>query len=86
MAHIAPSAGRNGLSSASTLNRRLKIDHVAHKPRLRSMRGFLTLAGAKAPLIAIGTFCTIHKGQFENCETGVINEIDFVARPFSDTA
>ncbi|WP_281171999.1 MULTISPECIES: hypothetical protein [Leisingera] len=43
------------------------------------MRGFQTLAGAKAALAGIATFRAIRKGQFENCETGVINEIVFVA-------
>lgn len=32
------------------------------------------------------TFRTIRKGQFENCETGVINEINFVAKLFPEAA
>lgn len=47
---------------------------------------FRTLAGAKAALAGIETFRTIRKGQLENCETGVINKIDFVVRLFPDAA
>ncbi|MBN8245660.1 DDE-type integrase/transposase/recombinase [Nitratireductor aquimarinus] len=65
---------------------RIESDHAALKQRLRPMRGFRTLAGAKAALAGIETFRTIRKGQFENCETGVINEIDFVAKLFQDAA
>lgn len=68
------------------LNNRIESDHAALKQRLRPMRGFRTLAGAKAALAGIETFRTIRKGQFENCETGVINEIDFVAKLFQDAA
>lgn len=34
----------------------------------------------------IEKFRTIRKGQFENCEAEVINEIDFVAKLFQDAA
>ena len=44
------------------------------------------LAGAKAALAGIETFRTIRKGQFENCETGVINEITFIANLFPAAA
>lgn len=50
------------------------------------MRGFRTLAGAKAALAGIETFRTIRKGQFENCAIGVTNEIDFVAKLFPKAA
>lgn len=50
------------------------------------MHGFQTLAGAKAALAGIETFCTIRKGEFENCETGVINEIAFIDIPFQEAA
>lgn len=46
------------------------------------MRGLQTLAGAKAALACIETLRTIRKGNFENCETGIINEIDFVSNLF----
>ena len=68
------------------LNNRIESDHAALKHRLRPMRGLQTLAGAKAALAGIETFRTIRKGQFENCETGVINEIDFVANLFPAAA
>lgn len=64
------------------LNNRIESDHAALKQRLRPMRGFQTMAGAKAALAGIETFRTIRKGQFENCERGVANEIDFVANLF----
>lgn len=69
------------------LNNRIESDHAALKQRLRPMRGFQTLAGAKAAALA-GTeaFRTICKGQFRNCETGVANEIDFVAKLFTGAA
>ncbi len=35
------------------------------------MRGFQTMAGAKAALAGVETFRTIRKGQFESCKTGV---------------
>lgn len=47
---------------------------------------FRTLAGAKAALAGIETFRIIRKGQFENCEPGMVNEIDFVAMLFQDAA
>lgn len=46
----------------------------------------LDLAVAKAALAGIEAFRTIRKGQFRNCETGVVNEIDFVAKLFTDAA
>lgn len=68
------------------LNNRIESDHAALKQRLRPMRGFRTLAGAKAALAGIETFRTIRKGQFESCKTGVANEIDFVAKLFPEAA
>nr|WP_245890549.1 IS6 family transposase [Roseovarius confluentis] len=68
------------------LNNRIESDHAALKQRLRPMRGFRTMAGAKAALAGIETFRTIRKGQFENCKTGVANEIDFVAKLFPEAA
>lgn len=68
------------------LNNRIESDHAALKQRLRPMRGFQTLAGAKAALAGIETFRTIRKGQFENCEIGGANEIDFVAKLFPKAA
>ena len=50
------------------------------------MRGFRTLAGAKAALAGIETFRTIRKGRFENSPIGVVNEIGFVARLFAEAA
>jgi len=50
------------------------------------MRGFRTIAGAKAALAEIETFQTIRKGQFDSCKTGVANEIDFVANLFPEAA
>ncbi|GLT12719.1 IS6 family transposase [Sulfitobacter porphyrae] len=44
------------------LNNRIESDHAALKQRLRPMRGFRTLAGAKAALAGIETFRTIRKG------------------------
>lgn len=64
------------------LNNRIESDDAARKQRLRPMRRFQTLAGAKAATTSIETFRTIRKGQFENCETGVINEIAFIANLF----
>ena len=64
------------------LNNRIESDHAALKRRLRPTRGFQTLAGAKAALAGIETFRTIRKGQFEDCETVVTNEIAFVANLF----
>ena len=46
------------------------------------MRGFQTLAGAKAALSGIETFRTIRKGQFETSKVGAINEIAFIANLF----
>ena len=68
------------------LNNRIESDHAALKQRLRPMRRFQTLAGAKAALAGFETFRTIRKGQFENCETGVINEITFIAKLFQEAA
>ena len=68
------------------LNNRIESDHAALKQRLRPMRGFQTLAGAKAALAGTETFRTIRKGQFENCETGAINEIAFIAKLFQEAA
>jgi len=62
------------------LNNRIESDHAALKQRLRPMRGFQPLAGAKAALAGIETFRTIRKGQFENCAIGVANEIAFAAK------
>lgn len=64
------------------LNIRIESDHAALKQRLRPMRGFQTLAGAKAAIAGIETFRTIRKGHFEDCETGVVNEIAFIANLF----
>ena len=64
------------------LNNRIESDHVALKQRLRPMRGFQTLAGAKAALAGIETFRTIRKGQFETSKVGVINEIAFTVNLF----
>lgn len=50
------------------------------------MRGFPTLAGAKAALAGIETLRTIRKGQLENCWIGVANEIDFVVELSPETA
>nr|WP_065335501.1 IS6 family transposase [Tritonibacter mobilis] len=68
------------------LNNRIESDHAALKQRLSPMRGFRTMAGAKAALAGIETYRTIRKGQFENCERGVANEIDFVAKLFPEAA
>lgn len=68
------------------LNNRIESDHAALKQRLQPMRGFRTLARAKAALAGIETFRTIRKGQFENCKTGVANEIAFVADLFPGAA
>ncbi len=69
-----------------SLNNRIESDHAALKQRLHPMRGFRTMAGAKAALAGIETFRTIRKGQFESCKTGVANEVDFVAKPFPEAA
>ena len=50
------------------------------------MHGFQTMAGAKAALAGIETLRTIRKGQFENCEHGVANEIYFLAKLFPEAA
>lgn len=68
------------------LNNRIEGDHAALKQRLRPMRGFQTLAGAKSALAGIETFRTIRKGQFETFKVGVINEIAFVAKLFQEAA
>ena len=68
------------------LNNRIESDYASLKRRLRPMRGFQTLVGAKAALDGIETFRTIRKGQFETCEIGVANEIDFAADLFPETA
>jgi len=68
------------------LNNRIESDHAALKHRLRPMRGFQTMAGAKAALAGIETFRTIRKGQFESWKIGVANEIDFVAKLFPEAA
>lgn len=68
------------------LNNRIESDHASLKQRLRPMRGFQTMAGAKAAIAAIEAFRTIRKGQFENCGTGVANEIAFVAKLFPEAA
>jgi len=62
------------------LSNRIESDHAALKQRLRPMRDFQPLAGAKAALAGIETFRTIRKGQFENCAIGVVNEIAFAAK------
>ncbi len=49
------------------LNNRIESDLAAIKQRLRPMRGFQTMAGAKAALSGIETFRTIRMGQFESC-------------------
>ena len=68
------------------MNNRIESDHAALKQRLRPMRGFQTRAGAKATIAGIETFRTIRKGQFEKCETGVINEIAFIENLFPKAA
>ena len=78
--HIIPHVDRKYLKN------RIESDHAAIKQRLRPMRGFQTMAGAKAALAGIETFRTIRKGQFESCRTGVENEIDFVAKLFPEAA
>ena len=50
------------------------------------MRGFQTMAGAKAALAGTETIRTIRKGQFENCEPEIANEIDFEAKLFPEAA
>lgn len=50
------------------------------------MRGFRSSSSVKAALKGKETFRTIKKGQIEIFETGVLNEIEFVARPFTETA
>lgn len=65
---------------------RIESAHAALKQRLRPMHGFQTMAGAKAALAGIETFRTIRKGQFENCEPGVANEIYFLAKLFPEAA
>ncbi|WP_083194190.1 DDE-type integrase/transposase/recombinase [Leisingera sp. JC1] len=72
--------------SSDAINNRIESDHAALKQRLRPMRGFQTLAGARAALAGIETFRTIRKGQLEYCETGVINEITFIANLFAEAA
>lgn len=48
---------------------------------------FQTVEGATARSNPFMRPCrTIRKGQFENCETVEINEIDVVARLFKDAA
>lgn len=69
-----------------SLNNKIESDHAALKQRLRPMRGFQTMAGAKAVLAGIETFHTIRKGQFENCAPGVANEINFVVKFFPEAA
>ena len=59
----------------SFLGNRIESDHAALNQCLCPMQGFQTLAGAKAARAGIETFCTIRKGQFENCEIGVINKL-----------
>lgn len=68
------------------LNNRVESGHAALKQRLRLMRRSQALAGANAPRAGIETFCTIRKGQFENCKTGIANEINFVAKLFPEVA
>lgn len=68
------------------LNNRIESDHAALKQRLRPMRGFQTLAEAKAAPAGIETFRTIRRGQFGNCQTGMINEIAFVDNLFPEAA
>jgi len=55
------------LSDLSTLTQRLFID------------GFQSFSSAKATLKGLKIFRTIKRGQFERCETGLFNEIEFVA-------
>ncbi|WP_245897910.1 transposase [Pseudoprimorskyibacter insulae] len=69
-----------------SLNNRIESDHAALKQRLRPMRSFRTLAGAKAALAGIETFRTVRNGQFENCKVCVANEIIFVANLFPEAA
>lgn len=68
------------------LNNRIESDHAGLKQRLRPMRGFQTLAGAKAAIAVIEAFRSIRKGQFENCDTGGINKIAFVDNLFREAA
>lgn len=60
------------------LNNRIESDHAALKQRLRTVRGFRTMAGAKAALAGIETFRTIRMGQFENRKIAVANKVAFV--------
>ena len=79
-----PARARNAIRHIDLkyLINRIESEHAALKQRLRPMWGFQTLAEAKSALAGIETFRTIGKGQFENCETGVNNEIAFIANLF----
>jgi len=65
---------------------RIENNHAVLKQHLRLMRVFQTLTGTKAALADTETFCANRKGQFENCETGVINELAFGAQQFKEAA
>ncbi|WP_346891146.1 hypothetical protein [uncultured Roseibium sp.] len=73
---------------ASTIHRRVRKSgpeiHKRAGGAHRSLRGFRAPAGAKAALAGIETFRAIRKGQYENCEIGVTNEIHFVAKLFPE--
>lgn len=64
------------------LNNRIEADHAALKQLLRPKRSFRKLTSAKNTLKGIETHCAIKKGHFANNETGVLNEIAFVADLF----
>ena len=61
---------------------RIEADHAALKQVLRPKRSFRKLTAAKNTLKGIETHRAIKKGHFANNETGVLNEISFVANLF----
>lgn len=68
------------------LNNRIEGDHGALKQLLKPKRGFRSLTAAKNTLKGIETLRAIKKGHFENNQTGVLNEIAFVAGLFDEAA
>lgn len=62
------------------LNNRIEGDHRALKQLLKPKRGFRSLSAAKNILKGI------EKGHFQDTQTGVLNEIAFVAKLFDDAA
>ncbi len=68
------------------LNNRIESDHAALKRLLGRSQSFRSLRSAKATLAGVETLRTIKKGQFENCEPGVHNEIAFIRNLFADAA